>query len=477
MFGVWVTFFFMAGSIGRGAIPTDSRPHALPTVRLSRNLRGRDAIQALGERLIDVARSHGRNPAEFRVMLLRDRTLAIDRTGRLHYTEDVPPPDSLEATDEPRLQMTAAFAATETFRLHSRPSAKRSLYLDFNGHVLSGTAWNTSFNGGANITAPPFDIDGNPASFSEAEQMRIQRIWQRVSEDFAAFNIDVTTELASEATLTRSAASDLVFGVRVLISPISHLFGNYGGMAYVGVFDEVGDTYKTVLVFPERLATSEKNVAEAASHEAGHTMGLNHDGSTGGSAYYAGHGAGTSSWAPIMGNSYSKNVTQWCKGEYAGANNTQDDLAVMREHGLESLIDDHGNTPATATHLARSASILASGVIGLDGDIDVLSITVGAGPATLAVNPFSHGPNLDIAITLCNASGTVVGFSNPADQLSASLDLTLGAGTYYLHIRGAGNGSALSGGYSPYGSLGRYTVSGIVSAPGPAAPTNLRVVF
>ena len=67
-------------------------------------------------------------------------------------------------------------------------------------------------------------------------------------------------------------------------------------------------------------AGNEKYVAEAASHEAGHNMGLSHDG-TSTAAYYGGQGSGATGWAPIMGVGYYKNLSQWSKGEYALANN------------------------------------------------------------------------------------------------------------------------------------------------------------
>lgn len=56
-------------------------------------------------------------------------------------------------------------------------------------------------------------------------------------------------------------------------------------------------------------------IAEAVSHEVGHTLGLSHDGQKAGgtvlkgTAYYEGQG----NYAPVMGASYNKPVTQWSK--------------------------------------------------------------------------------------------------------------------------------------------------------------------
>jgi hypothetical protein len=51
-------------------------------------------------------------------------------------------------------------ALTDTFKLHSRPSAKRTVYLDFNGAVLQNTVWNEG--GPATINAKAFDSTAIP---------------------------------------------------------------------------------------------------------------------------------------------------------------------------------------------------------------------------------------------------------------------------------------------------------------------------
>ena len=77
--------------------------------------------------------------------------------------------------------------------LHSRPGATKILFLDFNGAIITNTEWNTS-EGVASWTCLPFDTDGNTNTFSDAEQSYIRQCWERVAEDYAPFNVDVTTE-------------------------------------------------------------------------------------------------------------------------------------------------------------------------------------------------------------------------------------------------------------------------------------------
>ena len=65
-------------------------------------------------------------------------------------------------------------------------------------------------------------------------------------------------------------------------------------------------------------------------------------------------------------------VTQFSKGEYAGANQTEDDLAVIQANGLPLRADDHGNTRQTADALGTKASYAVNGVISTRSDVDCL---------------------------------------------------------------------------------------------------------
>ena len=240
---------------------------------------------------------------------------------------------------------------------------------------------------------------------------------------------------------------------RVVISPSSRWFGYFGGVAFVGSFDWPDDV--PTFVFSNNLGFgNEKYVAEAASHEIGHTLGLFHDGKTDGTEYYQGHG----DWAPIMGNSYYNPITQWSRGEYAGANNDEDDLAVMLTNGASYRPDDHGDWIDSATML--SGNILdGSGIIERTGDIDLFSFQTGAGNITINVDPADLGPNLDILVQILDDGGNLINQDDPYYILPASLNLNLSAGTYYILIDGVGTDDPDTG-YTDYASLGQYFISG-----------------
>ena len=78
----------------------------------------------------------------------------------------------------------------------SLPGANHTIYLDFDGHVTTGTAWNSS-NGVTSIDSPAYSpaysSDADKANFSDAELTTIQQTWKRVAEDYAPFQVNVTT--------------------------------------------------------------------------------------------------------------------------------------------------------------------------------------------------------------------------------------------------------------------------------------------
>ena len=429
-----------------------------PLIHLPRHVSGEEAIAALGDKLPDVAAFYRKTPEGLRDLLRRDKSLRLDQQGRLYY---VCPLDGTVAFPEPEANSAPGPSALapldQTFLLHSRRGATKTIFLDFDGFTLTGTAWNDHYNGGADIVAPPWDTDGDPTTFGTSERTAIQQMWQRVSEDYAPFDVDVTTEYPGEAALTRSSSSDQVYGVRALVSAIGSYFGG-GGISYVGVFDSVGDYNKPSLIFPENLGNSEKNIAEAISHEVGHSLGLSHDGTTTGSTYYSGQG----NWAPIMGVGYYKPITTWSKGEYTNANNFEDDLTIMTQNGVAYRADDYGSTIATATALAGS-SLSVTGLIERASDKDFFSFQSGAGSMQVLVTPSERGPNLHLFISLYDGSGALLTNREVADTSAGvqpvGLSRAVAAGNYYISVEGTGSGNPVTTGYSDYASIGQYTMS------------------
>lgn len=355
--------------------------------------------------------------------------------------------------------------------LHSNPDTVYKIYLDFDGQIVSGTRWNTDKDI-ATIHAPPFDLDNDITGFNDAELTRIERVWERVAEDFSGFDVDVTTEEPPASSFTSRRAIRILISTNVDDARVGGTgddwYGSAGGVAYVGSFSWRSDT--PAWVFHKKLGSVEKSIAEAASHEAGHTFGLQHDGIDGGTAYYAGHGSGETGWAPIMGVGYDRNLSQWSRGEYADANNsTQDDVALIASR-VGFRPDDHSNERSlNATPLDIETGLLsASGIIETRTDIDTLYIDMGlsTGLLNLEVKPFSPGPNLDISVSLYDSNDQLISESNPLNLLSASVNEQVGPGVYYIVIDGVGRENGITG-YTDYASLGQFNLEGTLQLDAP----------
>lgn len=458
------------GGLTTGATGSPANRSDVALQRLTQVMPLSKAMQAVGQAAIISANSH-LDPNEV-LEAAKDSSAWVDLNGMLYYVE----PEHIEIETDDVFVSTNSIATSDAFELNSRPSAKRVLFLDFDGHLVSGTGWNSSYNGGADFYATPYDRNGNTATWSDSELREIISIWQRVAEDYAPFDVNITTKDPGEAAIVRTSSSDEFYGTRQLVTngtnPVRSSCG-CGGIAYVGVFNRTTSHASTNIAFT--FNSGAKNAAEAISHEAGHNLGLSHDGSST-SGYYGGHNG----WAPIMGVGYYEPLSQWSKGEYSGATQPQDDLQRINDYGAIFATDDHGNTSGLATPIA-AGTVDLRGLIGRPSDVDVFKFTSGAGRISLAASPATVSPNLDIRLVLTDANGNILVDVNPASAktatdaisgLNAALtyDVTE-TGTYYLTIDGVGRGDLITG-YSDYGSLGYYRITGSVPGDvGVPAPT------
>jgi hypothetical protein len=344
-----------------------------------------------------------------------------------------------------RLEDRSLLSGLAVPQLSSRPGAAASIYLDFDGNVLS------QWGGHSNVVTPPYDTDGNKSSFSAGELTAIREIWSRVAEDYAPFNVNVTT-------VPPAVVADRV-AVRIAIGgSYSDWYGtSAGGVSYVGGF--AGGASNVGFVFAGSLSGGNpRYVAEAASHEAGHLFGLEHQATWSGGTLVSEYSTGTSTLAPIMGASYYAARTTWAKGSTtAGPTSVQDDLSIIASstNGFGYVPDDYGNTVATASILpVVSGSANVTGLIGRNDDRDVFKFATGGGGVSFTLSVAQYGADLDGVLELQNSSGKTLAMANPSNTLGASLSATLAAGTYYLVAHSTGG----------YGNLGRYTLRGTVAA-------------
>ena len=339
-------------------------------------------------------------------------------------------------------------------KLNSLPGTSATIFLDFDGHYVYSGVW----NGGL-----PFNC-----AASTLTDLQITEIFNRTSEDYRPFDVNITTDS------TVYLAAPLNKRVRIIITPTSSWYPGVGGIAYIGSFTWGDDT--PGFVFSDKLGpNSPKMIAEACSHESGHTVGLSHQSKYDGvnctspiEMYNSGIGTGEAAWAPIMGNSYYKNMSNWNNGPTPyGCTNTQDNLStITTQNGFGYRADDYGETMNGST-TPLTGNFNKPGIITTNTDKDAFRLTIAqTSNFHLTANPYSIGPNnaganLDIKLQIYSVSGTLINTYDPASTMSVSVDTVLNAGTYYLKIDGTGNTNI-----GEYGSLGSYTLSG-VNAPLP----------
>jgi len=354
--------------------------------------------------------------------------------------------------------------------LNSKPDAPISLYLAFNGGLIeSGNAvLNSRVFGVGQRGVQPYDSDGDIFNFTTTELDEMNEIWARVAEDFAPFDVNVTT--VRPFNFEDGRAMQVIVGGDGAIYSDATLTN----LASLAAFSDTA-LDNTALAFPLNIqqgaANDAKHVALAASTAFGTMLGLEdhplYD--VNGNVVNA-EDPGDLEVGPIMGLPLGSLRDLWVNAAIpSGSADFQDDLATIADittNGISFRVDDHRSDLAGATRISiDTGTDRISGVIETNDDVDLFRFSTLAANATISVKGLdlrdlyasvtNPGTNLDPVLEILDGTGAVIETSDPPNvggnpaRLEPSISRNLPAGTYYLRVSNRGE----------YGNLGQYTIT------------------
>jgi hypothetical protein len=310
--------------------------------------------------------------------------------------------------------------------LASRPTALVSLYLDFGGYAATDD-WGT-------YSATAFDLNGQPGTFTPGENYTIRNIWRIVSEDFAPFNVNVTTTeppsfadgTAYRLVFTSSDGSVVGQSATARGAAIVGSFGGPGvntGFVYQPGFGDYEGGISGLMV---ATALEEGN---EASQEFGRALGMKHYGGINsqptGIMQVPATGLNRATWSAGLTHSGEPPVVM------------QDDVSVITApvNGITYVPDDYSDTFATATPITTSG---ITGMISSATDGDMFQFTAPQGNAILNATADGYSGNVDLELRVYNATGQQLVAVTPSDSFNAGVTIYIPtAGTYNAEVRGA----------------------------------------
>lgn len=196
-------------------------------------------------------------------------------------------------------------------------SASNVIYVEFYGTTIANTMWN--------VSGP---IVAGHSGFTTVE---VEDVLARIQAHFADYNVLITNDI--NVYNNTSIANKQ----RVVITESNEWYGNNaGGVAYIGSWG--WSDQAPAFVFSKLLYYNIHYVAEAAAHEIGHILGLEHQVRCENGVITQAYNSGDGITAPIMGNSYSVPSGDWWVGpkSYGCSYIQDDDAEIQALLGLKS---------------------------------------------------------------------------------------------------------------------------------------------
>jgi hypothetical protein len=418
----------------------------------------------------NVRRPQGRRRPELELLEHR-QLMSIDV---LPHLDGLPPPSDT-------LEDRTLVAHVSVPRLHSLAGAPHTLYLDFTGHRYNPRIRRS------HDSRPPFDMDGDLSNFSLTEAAAIRDIWTHVAEDFAPFNINVTTIQPEEGKF-----------LRVVIGGRDPYRERRSGRTLADSADDYLDEARPICyVFSREIggtgASFAQQVGSTAAHEAGHVLYLEHtpDFVTRGGfrIMLDEYGRGDALRTPIMGNNLELDRVMWSNA-LNDDRERQNDIRILRRtlgaRADEPNVDFGSAQPLTPMSSWTRAGVfgvtgptvpalgayqfflVGSGIIGGIADADFFSFDHATGPLVVQVNTLGNAANLDAKLELYRRVGSSWEIVDTQDPALTAPFTGLNAEVRSASLPG-GRYAAVVKSHASYGDVGHYTISATVMVP-PDAP-------
>ncbi len=325
------------------------------------------------------------------------------------------------------------------------------------------------------------------------ELTSIQTVWQSVAEDYAPFDVDVTTADPGAAGIFRTSAADnRVRLARPHHSQRSRAHDAVCATAAAASPTSTSSTRSTAAAgAPPGTATATcsrpgcSRRSSATPPRTSPRRSPTRSGTTSGSTTTPTpppDRATTPATAPGRRSWASATTTR----SASGARATTPAPTTSRTTSRSSGPSTGSRTDEAPTGIVGAPAVPSTtAYVTSRTDVDTFLLGTCSGSTSITARSLGAYADLDVKLSLLDATGQPVASNDPpsaqaslttANGMDAAITSSLTAGTYYASIDGVGNGP-WSTGYDDYGSLGAYTLTatgcnGAAPTGTPSVPTS-----